>query len=68
LLKDSYVSIRIFDISGREVQTLVNEFKTAGTHNVIFDVTGRRNLASGVYFYKLQAGDFTDVKKMILVK
>jgi len=68
LVKDSHVTIRIFDVSGREVLTLVNEFKTAGTYKVTFDAAGRRNLSSGVYFYKLQAGDFTDVKKMILVK
>ncbi|MCI0448813.1 MAG: DUF1501 domain-containing protein [Chlorobi bacterium] len=68
LLKDSHVAIRIFDVSGREVQTIVNEFQSAGTHKVVFDVSGRRNLSSGVYFYKLQAGDFIDVKKMILVK
>jgi uncharacterized protein (DUF1501 family) len=68
IFKDSNVSIRIYDAAGKEVQTLVNEFKSAGTYKVTFDVTSNRNLASGVYFYRLNAGDFTDVKKMILVK
>lgn len=67
LVKDSKVSIKVFDASGREIQTLVNEYKSAGSYKVTFNSSGK-NLASGVYFYKMSAGDFTDVKKMILVK
>jgi uncharacterized protein (DUF1501 family) len=66
--RESNVSIKIYDTSGREIQTLVNERKPSGVYKVIFDATGRKNLASGVYFYKLTADDYTDVKKMILVK
>jgi len=66
--KETFVTLKIYDVSGREVETLVNENKQSGIHSVRFDVTGRKNLASGTYFYKLHAGDFTDVKKMILVK
>jgi hypothetical protein len=68
LKRESNVMIKIYDTSGREVQTLVNERKPSGTYKVIFDVTGKKHLASGVYFYKLTADDFSDVKKMILVK
>jgi len=50
---------------GHEVQTLANEYKSAGTHDVTFDASG---LPSGIYFYKLQAGNFTETKKMLLLK
>ena len=50
---------------GREVKTLVNERQTAGTHLVTFDAG---NLASGVYFYRMQAGSFVQTKKLILMK
>lgn len=66
--RETSVTIKIYDASGREIQTLVNERKPSGVHKVVFDVTGRKNIASGVYFYKLSADDYTDVKKMILVK
>ncbi len=66
--KESQVILKIYDASGREVQTLVNEFKLPGEYKARFDVTGKRSLASGVYFYKLNAGDFVDVKKMIYMK
>jgi len=61
----SRVSLRVYDTLGQEVATLVNETKTAGVYNLEFDA-GR--LASGVYFYRIQAGDFVQTKKMILVK
>ncbi len=66
--RESMVTIKIYDTSGREVQTLVNERKPSGVYKVLFDTTGKKNLASGVYFYKLVADEYTDVKKMILVK
>ncbi|KXK56793.1 MAG: peptidase S8/S53 subtilisin kexin sedolisin [Chlorobi bacterium OLB5] len=59
------VNIQVYDILGRLVKTLVNENKDAGNYEVQFDGTG---LASGVYFYRIEAGDFTDSKKMVLVK
>ncbi|MFI5145322.1 MAG: DUF2341 domain-containing protein [Ignavibacteria bacterium] len=65
LPKGSIVKITVFDITGREVETLVNEFLAAGYHEADFDAT---NLASGVYFYKLEAGSFVDQKKMIVLK
>ncbi|MDH3267429.1 MAG: T9SS type A sorting domain-containing protein [Ignavibacteria bacterium] len=61
----SFVTIKVFNIIGQEVKTLVNEFKQSGQYNVQFDGTG---LTSGVYFYKLEANRFTDIKKMVLLK
>src|SRR5205085_8000985 len=63
--KNSLVKMTVFDITGKEVTTLVNGNYTAGTYNVDFDAS---NIASVVYFYKIQADDFTSVKKMLLVK
>ncbi len=73
LPKDTKVTIKIYDILGREIRTLVNEFKQAGYYQAIFDGT---NFASGVYFYRIEAGNpgsksgtsFVDSKKMVLVK
>lgn len=62
---DSKVSIKIFDMSGREVASVVNEFKTAGFYTVNFNASA---LSSGVYFYIINADNFTATKKMILVK
>jgi len=59
------VTLKIFDILGREIQTLVNDKLNPGTYEVTFDGS---NYASGVYFYQLRAGDFTQINKMILLK
>ncbi len=61
----SFVTIKVFNIIGQEVKSLVNEFKQSGQYNIQFDGTG---LTSGVYFYKLEANRFTDIKKMVLLK
>ena len=61
----SFTSIRIYNELGKEVSALVNETKSAGTYEVEFNAS---NLSSGVYYYKLQAGSFTETKKMILTK
>lgn len=61
----SNVTLKVYDVLGNEVAALVNEFQQAGVHNVKF---ANANLSSGVYFYKLQAGNFTSVKKMMLAK
>jgi hypothetical protein len=64
--QNSIVKLTIYDILGREVIKLVNnEFKQPGRYVVEFNAT---NLASGVYFYRVEANDFTDSKKMVLVK
>ncbi len=65
LPKAGDVKLIIFDIIGREAATLINGFIVAGNHSVDFDAS---NLSSGVYMYKIQAGDFTETKKMILIK
>ena len=55
----------MYDILGREVEVLVNEDQDAGYYKINFNAA---QLASGIYFYKLQAGDFVETKKMILLK
>jgi hypothetical protein len=65
LPKSSSVKLVVYDMLGREIKTLVNEFKQAGSYDVSFDAS---SLASGVYFYRINAGDFTDAKKMMLIK
>lgn len=65
LSSNGKVSIFLYDLSGREVATLVNEVKSAGYYNVNFSAS---NLSSGVYFYKLTAGDYTAVRRMVLLK
>ena len=61
----SKVTLKVYDILGREVATLVNENKPAGKYSIIFN---SNNLASGVYFYNLRAGNFIESKKMMLLK
>ncbi len=61
----TYVKLVIYDLIGREVIKVVDEYQEAGYKSVTFDASG---LTSGVYYYRLQAGTFTDVKKMILVR
>ena len=59
------VTLTVFDLLGREVRTLVDEQKQPGTYTVTFDGSG---LASGVYFYRLQAGSFTTTRKLVLLR
>jgi len=61
----SFVKLCVYDISGRAVETLVNGWREAGSHEVTFDAS---HLASGVYVYRLQAGNFVASQKMILLK
>lgn len=63
--ENSFVSVKIYDLTGREIAKLVNEYKQAGYYTVSFNGS---NFASGVYFYRIQAGNFTQVKKMVLIK
>lgn len=60
-----FVSLKVFDVTGKEVAVLVNENLRAGEYNVDFDAS---NLASGMYFYRMETAGFTEVKKMILIK
>ncbi|MCL6495758.1 MAG: T9SS type A sorting domain-containing protein, partial [Ignavibacterium sp.] len=61
----SWQTLKVYDILGNEVATLVDEEKPAGSYEVVFDAS---SLPSGNYFYKLSAGDFIQTKKMVLVK
>jgi hypothetical protein len=63
--KNSQTSLKIFDVLGREVRTLVNEKLSAGSYNVSINAS---DLTSGVYFYSLRSGNFTETKKMMLLK
>jgi len=66
----NFVTLKIYDVLGNEVATLVNEFMQAGTYNQKFNVeTGHApSLPSGVYFYQIHVGDFVQTKKMILLR
>ena len=61
----SKVKLVIYEVTGREVATLVNEFQSAGKHSINFNAS---RIASGVYYYRIQAGDIIQTKKMILMK
>lgn len=61
----SNVELKIYDILGREVATLINVFQSAGSYNISFDAG---SLSTGIYFYRITAGRFSDVKKFILLK
>jgi hypothetical protein len=63
--QSSNVVIKVFDVLGNEIETLINEEKPVGTYEVTYYAT---NLPSGVYFYQLRAGSFVETKKMILLK
>ena len=65
LPKDVKVMIKVYDVLGREMQTLVNEVKKAGYYSVEWNGS---SLSSGVYFYQIKAGDYNAVKKMMLIK
>ncbi|MCX6163099.1 MAG: T9SS type A sorting domain-containing protein, partial [Ignavibacteriae bacterium] len=65
LLKKGLVSVRVFDILGKEVAQLVNEVKEAGNYMVDFNGS---DLTTGVYYYRIESGEFVDVKKMMLIK
>ena len=62
------VKLTIYNILGSEVTTLVNEFQEAGVYTNEFSIDSGLNLSNGVYFYKLEAGNFTKTKKFILMK
>jgi hypothetical protein len=63
--KQGLVMLKVYDILGREVKTLVNELKSPGKYSVDFNGT---ELSSGVYFYRLESNSFTDIKRMLLIK
>jgi hypothetical protein len=74
LTKRSWVTLKVYNLLGQEIRTLVNEFQSSGTHTILWDGKGRsgQSLASGIYFYKLivERNDFrfSETKKMVLLK
>ena len=62
---DLFVQLKVYDVNGKEIETLVNENQIAGSYSVSFNAA---NYPSGVYFYKLDAGNFSETRKMLLVK
>jgi len=72
LPKDGFVNLVVYNIIGQKVAELVNQEQASGKYTVKFDASTSSatasNLPSGVYIYKLQAGEFSDVKKMLLTK
>lgn len=62
---DGFTKITLFDISGKELTVLINEVKPAGSYN--FEFNGS-NFASGVYFYRIESGNFVQTRKMFLIK
>lgn len=63
--KESFVTIKVFDVLGKEIATLINEYKHEGKYEIEFNAV---SLTSGIYYYRLQSGDFVQTKKMILLK
>jgi hypothetical protein len=70
-LKDpGHVTLSIYNVLGQNVRTLVDEYQNAGSYTTIWDGSDDRGngVASGMYFYRIKAGDFTEIKKMVMVK
>jgi hypothetical protein len=63
--KPSYVTIKIYDILGNEITTLVDDYETVGKYNIEFN---GHNLSSGIYLYRMQANNFSETKKIVLLK
>ena len=70
MTRDSKVKITIYNILGQKVKVLANEYQSAGHKSVVWDGKNQKGkvVASGVYFYKIKADDFTTAKKMLLLK
>ncbi|MEJ2103225.1 MAG: T9SS type A sorting domain-containing protein [Ignavibacteriaceae bacterium] len=73
-IEGSIVTLKVYDILGNEIATLVNEEKQPGTYEIEFNshssesTNGGRNLTSGIYFYRLKSGNYVETKKMVLLK
>jgi len=63
--KEGFVTLKVYDILGKEIATLVNEEKPVGNYEVEFDGS---TLTSGIYFYRLNAGEYVETKKMVLLR
>lgn len=67
---DGHVTLKVYNIAGQEVATLVDEWKTAGTYDVAFDTqrAARGSMASGVYIYRVRVGNYSEARKMVLLR
>jgi 5-hydroxyisourate hydrolase-like protein (transthyretin family) len=65
LAKAGFVTLKVYDLLGNEVRNLVNEFKDKGRHEVLFNGS---KLTSGIYLYRLESGNYSEAKKLILMK
>ena len=65
ITNNNFVKLNIYDLLGRNIKTLIQEYKSAGNHTINFDAS---EISSGVYYYTLKVGSFVDTKKMILMK
>ncbi|MHB1687480.1 MAG: T9SS type A sorting domain-containing protein [Ignavibacteriaceae bacterium] len=63
--KESFVTLKVYDILGREVVSLINEEKQSGKYQVTFNAN---NLSSGIYFYRIKAGEFIQTERLILLR
>ena len=68
LPKSGNVKIKVYDMLGKEVATLINEFKTAGNYQVDFNEKDYGALSSGIYYYRIESNEFTEIRKMMLLK
>jgi hypothetical protein len=65
VVEDGLVSLKVYDVLGNEVSTIIDNYQPAGEYNAVFDAS---SISSGVYYYQIKAGDFTSTKKLILMK
>jgi len=63
--KADFVILKVYDILGNEIITLLNEYQEAGSYKIKFDGNG---VTSGIYYYRITSGDYSDTKKMLLLK
>ncbi|MDZ4711425.1 MAG: T9SS type A sorting domain-containing protein [bacterium] len=63
--QEGLVTLKVYDLLGKEVATLINEIIQPGNHFIDFNAA---NISSGVYFYRIQSGEFSDVKRMVVIK
>jgi len=68
IIDSRFTTLRVYNVLGQVVATLVNEVEPPGAYTVQWDASASGGLPSGIYYYKLSAGQFTDTKKMVLVK
>lgn len=68
LTSSTHVSLKVYDLIGKEVATLVDQVQNDGEYSITFDASRYPNMTSGIYFYKLETDKYSEVKKMILAK